>query len=278
MLPGIADWRDSSRLPRLCRDLLEEASGITIPSSKFVLKVILAYLIAVVPLNWLICRFVLNRREWTWVVVPVVALVLRGRRGTGGRAATSAMTRPPTRSICWRCTAIIRALISRGSCRSTPPGVPQFTISYPNDPTALALPIDSGRSIRGEDVARSIFESYPVPTLADFTVQPRSMSMFRAEQMVGLAGAIRLEREGNTRRLVNGSELELRDAVLIDLSAEKAGRERALGTIAPGASVELAQAAGERPAGGRRRRARPRPEPVLEGAADDLGDSRREQG
>ena len=38
------------------------------------LRVILAYLIAVIPLNWLICRFVLNRREWTWVVVPLVAL------------------------------------------------------------------------------------------------------------------------------------------------------------------------------------------------------------
>ena len=62
------------RCPALSRDLLEEASGITIPSSQFVLKVILAYLLAVVPLNWLICRFVLNRREWAWIVVPLVAL------------------------------------------------------------------------------------------------------------------------------------------------------------------------------------------------------------
>ena len=69
------------RLARQCEasrnsanDLLEQASGITIPSSNFVLRVILAYLIAVIPLNWLICRFVLNRREWTWLVVPLVAL------------------------------------------------------------------------------------------------------------------------------------------------------------------------------------------------------------
>ncbi len=58
----------------MSRDLLEEASGITIPSSNFVLRVILAYLLAVVPLNWLICRFVLNKREWAWIVVPLVAL------------------------------------------------------------------------------------------------------------------------------------------------------------------------------------------------------------
>ena len=61
-LPGVADWRDGAKLPRLARDLLEDASGITIPSSNFVLRVILAYLIVVIPLNWLICRFVLNRR------------------------------------------------------------------------------------------------------------------------------------------------------------------------------------------------------------------------
>ncbi len=73
-LPGVADWRDGARIPRLARDLLEDASGITIPSSNFVMRVILAYLVIVIPLNWLICRFVLNRREWTWAVVPLVAL------------------------------------------------------------------------------------------------------------------------------------------------------------------------------------------------------------
>ena len=72
-------------------------------------------------------------------------------------------------------------------------GRSRFTISYPNDPTALALPFDSGLSIRGEDVSSSTFLSYPVPTLADFTVQPRSLAMFRAEQMLSLSGPIRLE-------------------------------------------------------------------------------------
>jgi hypothetical protein len=71
---GVAEWRDTSALPRLCRDLLEQASGITVPSSRFVLNVILAYLLAVVPLNWLLFRVVLKRREWAWVVVPILAL------------------------------------------------------------------------------------------------------------------------------------------------------------------------------------------------------------
>ena len=71
---GVAEWRDAAALPRLCRDALEKASGITVPSSEFVLKVIFAYVLAVVPLNWLICRLLLKRREWAWIAVPLLAL------------------------------------------------------------------------------------------------------------------------------------------------------------------------------------------------------------
>ncbi len=244
-LPGIGEWRDSSKLPRLCRDLLEQASGITIPSSLFVLKVILAYLIAVVPLNWLICRFVLNRREWAWIVVPVVAL-----------AFAIGVERVAARDIGYDTAAdeidilelfgdYPRAHLTRVvSVYST--GRSEFRISYPNDPAALALPLDSGRSIRGEEVSRSIFQSYPVPTLAEFKVQPRSMSMFRAEQMLTTSGTIRIEEDGEgSRRIKNDSELELKDAVLVEFSGDGTRRERSLGTIAAGASVVLGPGAGE---------------------------------
>ena len=162
------------RLPKLSNDLLDEASGITIPSSNFVLRVILAYLIAVIPLNWLICRFVLNRREWTWVVVPLVAL-----------AFAIGVERVAARDIGYDTAADEIDLLEihgdypRGhltrlvSLYST--GRSQFAISYPNDPTALALPFDNGLSIRGEDVSTSTLQSYPVPSLIDFTVQPRSL-------------------------------------------------------------------------------------------------------
>ena len=64
-----------------------------------------------------------------------------------------------------------------------------YTISYPNNNTALALPLNNGRSIRGEDVTTSTWQSAPVPGLMGLSVQPRSMSMFRAEEMATLAGA-----------------------------------------------------------------------------------------
>ena len=72
-LQGVAEWIDSTRVPVVCRTLLEQASGITVPSSQFVLKVLLAYVLAVAPLNWLLCRYVLRRREVAWIIVPLLA-------------------------------------------------------------------------------------------------------------------------------------------------------------------------------------------------------------
>jgi hypothetical protein len=122
-------------------------------------------------------------------------------------------------------------------------GRSKFSITYPNDPTALVLPLDNGRSIRGEDISTSVFQSYPVPGLVGLAVQPRSLSLFRAEQMLSLSGTIHLEGEAGKKRLVNDSELELRDAILIDLVGLGQRKERFVGTIGSGATVEIDGAA-----------------------------------
>ena len=256
-LPGVADWRDAAKLPRLSRDLLEEASGITIPSSNFVLRVILAYLIAVVPLNWLICRFVLNRREWAWVVVPLVALGFAigvervAARDMGYDTASDEIDLLEVHGD------YPRAHLTRMVSLYTT-GRSQFAISYPNDPTALALPLDNGRSIRGEEVSTLDLAIVSRPGTGGF--------LGSAAQPVDVPGGGDggLERARSASRgrraaagVVNGSELELRDAVLIDLAGPNERRERYLGTIAPGASVAIDRAARRRSR--RRGRVGPRP-------------------
>jgi hypothetical protein len=244
--PGVADWRDNSRFPALSRDLLEEASGISIPSSRFVLNVILAYLIAVVPLNWLICRFALNRREWAWIVVPLVALgfAIGVQRGAaydmGFESASDELDLLEVHG------GYPRAHLSRFASIYTS-GRENYTISYPNNNgTALALPLGTGRSIPGEDVTTCTWQSTPTPALSNLIVQPRSLSLFRAEEIMTMAGSIRLEGDPAARRVVNGSELELRDATLIDITGPDRDewKERYLGTIAAGASVEISAGEG----------------------------------
>jgi hypothetical protein len=243
---GVADWRDTAMLPRLSRDLLEEASGITIPSSLFVLRVILAYLIMVVPVNWLICRFLLRRREWAWIAVVLVAL---------GFAV--AVERVAARDMGYDTAADEIDLIEiQGNYRRAhltrlfslyTSGRSRFSISYPDNASALALPLDNGRSIRGEDVSRSSFQTTPVPALLNFLVQPRSLAMFRAEEMVTLGGDLRVVDDGGKRMIVNDSEIELKDAVLIDATKDGDRQERWLGTIAPGASIEIGSQPGTPP-------------------------------
>jgi hypothetical protein len=234
----VAEWDDTAALPRLCRDELERASGISIPSSTFVLKVILAYLVALVPLNWLICRYLFGRREWAWIVVPVLAL---GFAVGVERAAAYDMgydTACDEIDVVEVFAGYPRAHLSRfAALYST--GRIKFSIGFPGDPLALALPLDTGRSLRGEGISTSIWQSSPAPLLDAFSVQPRSLMMFRAEQVLNLAGPFFLQRAGTAQTIVNTGDLELRDAVLVDVGDDRTFDETFIGTIAPGASVPV---------------------------------------
>ncbi len=239
----VAEWVDSSTLPVTSRSLLENASGIKIPSAGFVLKVILAYLIALVPLNWLICRYLFGRREWAWVIVPALSLgfaIVVERASSYDVGYNSASDEIDVMELYG---GYPRAHLSRfASYYST--GRVRVTISYPDDPTALALPMDTGHFLRGEDVSTAVWRSSPIPALEGFQIQPRSLAMFRAEQMINLSGTIRLETDKGPRKVVNETDFEVRDAVVIDMSGEKDRKTTYVGTLGPGMTVEV----GSRPA------------------------------
>lgn len=244
---AVAEWVDSSTLPQVSQSLLKEASGITIPSSVFVLKVILAYLVALVPLNWVICRYLIGRREWAWLVVPALAL-----------AFAIGVERAAAYDIGYdlACDEIDlvesfsnypRAHVSRfTSLYST--GRVRFTISYPNDNTALALPMISGSYLRGSESTTAIFRSSPIPALEGFQVQPRTLGMFRAEELTYFPGSITLTSSGDgPQQIVNDTDMELRDAVVVDINGPKDRQETYLGTIAPRKTAELKAATDEFP-------------------------------
>lgn len=235
-----AAWLDvGPELPGLTRETLEKASGITIPGAPFVLRVILAYLVALVPLNWLLCRYVLQRRELAWVLVPFLAF---GFAYAVERAAAYDLGFD---SACDEIDLLElqgksgRAHLSRfASLYST--GRVDYQIAYPQDPTALALPMRSAQGLRGEELQISRFQSSPVPALTDFRVQPRSIAMFRAEAMVDLGGGIELVGDLESGKLVNGTDLDLLDATLIDTRTERVWE---LGRIGPWPRTPEAQAA-----------------------------------
>ncbi len=235
----VAEWLDNAALPRMSREKLEQASGIEIPGARFVLIVILAYIIALVPINLLICRLAFGRREWAWLAAPVLALIFAV---IVERAAAYDVGYD---SACNEVDLIEmfgdypRGHINRFASLYTT-GRVKYTIAYPNDPTALVLPLNTGRSIRGEDVAQSVFQATPTPQLSNFQVQPRSLAMFRAEQLVNLPGTFALTEENGVRKVVNNSPYLLRDAVLIDLGLKESKITR-LGRIETKGVVEVGQ-------------------------------------
>ncbi len=226
----VAAWLDSAALPVLSRQALQDASGLTIPGSNFVLRVLLLYLTALVPINWLLCRFLLRRREFAWIITPLLAVgfaffVERGAAHDMGfdRACDEV-------DLLEIQGEYNRAHLSRFAALYATSRV-SFSIAYPDNPTALALPMNMANALRGGDVSRSAFESYPEPALREFPVQPRSLAMFRAEQLVNLGGGIRLAMTDKTPTITNLTSLVLRDAVLIRVPT---GERFQLGTIPSG--------------------------------------------
>jgi hypothetical protein len=240
----VAAWLDSARLPSLARETLVEASGIEVPGAPFVLRIIVAYIAALVPLNWIVCRFVLRRRELAWVVVPLLAF------GFAGAVERAAAIDSGYDRACDEIDLLEiqpgypRAHLSRFSVLYST-GRENFTISFPGEPSALALPLNANLTIRGEQMTESTWQATPGPELLDFRVEPRSLAMLRAEQMINLQGGLLLQPGADgARSIVNGSSLELRDAILVEVGPGGVNRYATVGSIPPGEVVALPESGG----------------------------------
>ena len=70
----MAGWNDRSGASDAARQALKDAAGISIPQGRFVLRVLLIYLLVLVPLNWAVF-WSLGRVEWAWFAAPCIAVV-----------------------------------------------------------------------------------------------------------------------------------------------------------------------------------------------------------
>lgn len=220
---AVGGWLDDSGLPRRARDALTNASGIRIPNSRFIGRILLAYIAALVPLNWLICRFAFRRPELAWLTTPIIAMgfALFVERGSAfDLGYTSASDEISTLEIQ---PGYDRAHLTRfGSLTTTDRA--EYALRYPNDPTALALPMNAGQGVRGQAAEVTTFDADGAgASLTGYAIQPRSVALFRAEQMVNLGGTIRVDPPGadGTRRVFNDTPLPLRSVRIVDVANER---------------------------------------------------------
>lgn len=215
-LAGMAGWNDFSGAADAALAALNEASGIKIPRADFVLKVLVVYLIVLVPLNYLIF-WLMGRVEYAWAAAPIIAIVgamavirlaqldIGFARSRTEIAVLESHADYP-RAHVTRYTALYTSLSTSYDLRFT-------------DPDALALPLalkeDYTRhpTRSAEDVAITQNENIE---LSDVQIRSNSTGKVHVEQMVSLAKPFRLTGD-DTRgwQLENGSQFKLRQAGIL---------------------------------------------------------------
>lgn len=192
---GVAGWNDFSGAAHEIRLAMQEAAGIKIPSGAFVLRMIAAYLVVLVPLNWLVFRL-LGKVEWAWIATPVIAVVgaavviqqaqldigfLRSRREiaileTQGDHPRGHLSR----------YSLLYAYLGTGydAVLSDPRALAQ---PFAKDPTYVRKPYESAREVA--------FRRDSELRLRNFFVPSYSSEMVHIEQMLDLGGSLSLKGE-----------------------------------------------------------------------------------
>ncbi|HVU86980.1 MAG TPA: hypothetical protein VHD36_06650 [Pirellulales bacterium] len=238
---GVATWDDQSQVSQAARESLRDAASISVPRATFVLYMLGAYVLVLVPLNWLICR-VLGRVEIAWLTAPAIALVfgvLVVRLAQLNIGFDSSATEIDIVEVQGDYP---RAHLTRYSLLYTSLST-DYAIELAN-PSAVALPFATAPSpgARPSREASTLRQesgtgaSTVAPVqLRDLAVSSNATGMIHTEEMYALAGPLTLTRTtgSGTCQLHNGTGLRLHDAMIV----ERNERRATLGTLEPGAET-----------------------------------------
>jgi hypothetical protein len=254
---GIGAWSDFSATANAARAALREAAGVEVPGADFVVLCLAAYLVALVPINWIVFRTI-GRVEWAWIAAPIIALVgtwvivQRAQLDIGFvRAQTeiAILEQQPDhpRAHLSRYTALYASLSTTYDFQS-------------ENTTTLAAPFPS--VVRGEDFQMLIgqnltpvnFQRYDDVRLVGVPISSNSTGMVHCEQMHTLDGAIRVgvSKALGTPQIENHSKLELHSVCIVrkPTLAEANVKERTkrrtfegrwIGDLLPGQSATTAK-------------------------------------
>jgi len=216
---GIGAWNDFSATARSAREALVEAAGVEVPDTSFVVICLTLYLVALVPLNWLVFNAI-GRVEWAWVAAPVIAvlgtwaIVDRARLDVGfvrAQTEVGVLELQPNydRGLLSRYTALYTSLSTT------------YDLKFENLST-VAAPFSTNDSPPGQAATESVavcrYERFDAVRLAGVFVPSNSTNMVHSEQMMPLAGAIRLDRSVSQGRqqIENRSQLTLQSVAIVE--------------------------------------------------------------
>ena len=211
---GVGAWNDFCATADAARTALREAAGVEVPGSDFVVLCLAAYLVALVPVNWLVFRTI-GRVEWAWIAAPIIALigtwiiVQRAQLDIGFvRAQTEVgiLEQQPdhARTHLSRYTALYTSLSTTYDFQS--PNATTLIAPFPTDPNF--------RMLIGQSLTPVNFTRYDDVQLTGVPISSNSTGMVHSEQIHTLDGAIRLTKSPTVGDQVeNGSKLALAQRV-----------------------------------------------------------------
>ena len=239
---GLGAWNDYSQAAGAARQSLREAAGVEVPDAKFVVICLAAYLVALVPLNWLFFRTI-GRVEWAWIAAPLIAIagtwviVQRAQLDIGfvrSQTEIGILEQQPDHS---------RAHLSRYTALYT-----SLSTTYDfesSNLTTLIAPFPAGADasnfqlLSGQGITPVNFRRYDTVQLNGLPVSSNSTGMVHTEQMLPLDGPIQIVTPaGKGEQIENRSNMNLHSVCIV----ERVGNElegRWIGDLLPGQSIPL---------------------------------------
>ncbi len=219
---GNAAWNDLSRVPNSAGTILRRRATITPPSSKFVLKVLVGYLLLLIPINWAVFRF-MGKLEWAWVAAPVISII-------GALAVTrlAALDIGFTRAKDTIAVLELHEGYSRGHLAEFSALYSSLSTNFrfefdQNDAQLLPLLVDSESLKYGLGSLPSSASLMPAncsrgqkTAIENYQIRSNTAGFLHAERMVEAGGSISLQADATSRvvEIDNASSLTLHDAIV----------------------------------------------------------------
>ncbi len=209
---GPCGWNDDSGISIAARETLKEAAGITPPSSGFVLQMLAAYLVVLVPINWAIFRL-MGRVEWAWIAAPFIAIV-----GAVLVVKMASLDIGFVRSNTQIGLLEVHGGYPRAHATEYSALYTSLSTGYNVDldnPSAQSLPfarVNESQFVQDKETTSQVtLRRTSENRLEGFQIQSNSTGLLHTEFMLDLQGAIscRFDDDGKPTGLNNGSFLDL---------------------------------------------------------------------
>ncbi len=239
-ISGVAGWNDTGACPEAARGALTEAAGIEIPERNFVFRMMLVYLVALVPLNWLVFRL-MGRLEWAWIAAPIMAIiaavaVIRLAQLDIGFARSQTEV-----NIVETHGGYDRAHVTRYAALYTSLSS-SYRIGF-EDASGVVLPLARKNAFtsRLTDSYRTVtMEREANVELSGFGVDSNSTGLLHAEHMLPMGGAFKLAGDEKTGwKLQNDTKLRADAGIALYRDEQGALQYAPLGEIGPSVRVPL---------------------------------------